>query len=230
MRCPTLAMRPPTCTSALYPTRVFPPSASESSMAASPRTKPGAPVPSTAMRYLFGGSRSDRRTLPSKVPLIGPTPTFMVALYSPGAISSSFSHPGIAFASVAGSWKASQTRCRGAGISAEPSIFMSSSSSLEGTDRGVHARDAFLDRLETRGVREADVGVRPEIDAGDRRDARLVQQEGAHIGGPPEHAALGALAEQSGHVRKRVEGALGHPAAKARHGVEPRDTRAPPAI
>src|SRR5262249_21383520 len=48
IRCPTLAMSPPICTSALYLTRV-PASAGSSSMRASPRTNPGPPLPSMAI-------------------------------------------------------------------------------------------------------------------------------------------------------------------------------------
>src|SRR5262245_46274949 len=113
------------------------------------------------MRYRSGGSRSLRRTLPSNVPLMGPTPTFIVALYSPGPIASSPSQPGIAFDSVAGSRNASQTRWRGTGMSVEPSIFMASPA-RERAHSGIHSRHALLDGLETGGIRQANVLVRSE--------------------------------------------------------------------
>src|SRR5687768_6876675 len=153
-------------------------------MPASPRTKPGPPVPSTAIRYLFGGSRSKRRTLPSNVPLIGPTPTLSVALYSPGPTASSFSQPGSACSRTVGSRNASQTFWRGTGISFEPSIFMAPSS-LQGPDGCVHAREPCGDQLEARRVRQANMRVRPEVDARHRGDARLVEEERTHVGRAP---------------------------------------------
>src|SRR5262249_33654969 len=81
MRWPTPAMRPPTWTSALYVTRV-PPSMSDSVMTVSPRTKPGPPLPSTAMRYDSGAFWSASRTLPSNVPLMAAMPIFITALNS----------------------------------------------------------------------------------------------------------------------------------------------------
>src|SRR5439155_21310532 len=47
--CPTPAMSPPICTSALYATCV-PPAASDNVITVSPRTKPGPPLPSTLSR------------------------------------------------------------------------------------------------------------------------------------------------------------------------------------
>src|SRR5207253_3773007 len=93
-------------------------------MRVSPRMKPGPPVPSTIILYESGACLSVSLTLPSKVPFTPPTPTFIVALYSSGAIASSFSQPGMAFLSCLGSWNASQTFLRGAGTSYVPSSFM----------------------------------------------------------------------------------------------------------
>src|SRR5580765_7815460 len=181
------------------------------------------------MRYLFGGSRSDSRTLPSKVPLIGPTPTFSVALYSPGPSASSFSQPGIAFSSTAGSRKASQTCWRATGISLEPSIFMAPSA-LQRPDGRVHAGQPRLDGLAAGGVGEADVRVGAKVDARHGGNARLVQEERAHVGGAPQHPALRSLAKESGNVRERVERALGHHAVDPRHGVERGDDDVPAPI
>src|SRR5262249_53046157 len=123
IRWPTPAMSPPTWTSALYATRV-PPSMSDRVIRVSERTNPGPPLPSAARRYDSVGFLSWSLTLPSKVPLTAATPILSVALYSSGATSSSFSQPGIAFWSTAGSRNASQTFWRGALTSYEPSNFL----------------------------------------------------------------------------------------------------------
>src|SRR3979409_2808607 len=83
-------------------------------------------------------------------------PTFMVALYSFGPMASSFSQPGKACARILGSRKAAHTFSRGAGMSAEPSIFIST---LERADGGGHPSQPFLDGVEPRRVREAGVGI-----------------------------------------------------------------------
>src|SRR4029453_4155268 len=151
-------------------------------------------------------------TRPSKVPLMAATPTFMTALYSPGPVSSSPSHPGMALARVFGSRKAAQTFSWGAGMSYEPSIFMGSlvggGSALERADGGVHAPHAFADGLDPGGVGDAGVGVGAEVLAGDAGDARLFEEERADVHRSLEDTALPALPEETRDVGEGVEGAL----------------------
>ena len=122
----------------------------------------------------FHGCKSARAFAQAFVPLIAATPIFMVALYSFGPIASSFSQPGKACARILGSRKAAHTFSRGAGMSAEPSIFMSA---LERANGGGHPSQPFRDGVEARRVREPDVSVGAEVHPGHRRDARLIQQE-----------------------------------------------------
>src|SRR2546430_3277467 len=81
-------------------------------------------------------------------------PTFIVALYSSGATASSFSQPGMAFFSFAGSRNASHTVWRAAGTSYEPSSFMPRVSFVRRDGRGLesyhgHGRCSLPRRVET---------------------------------------------------------------------------------
>src|SRR5262250_381606 len=146
------------------------------------------------------------------------TPTFTFALYSPGPISSNPSHPGSVRARMAGSRNAFHTRSSGAGMSFEPPY------------RRRHAAHAFLDGLEPGSIGQADVGIRAEVDAGYGGDARLVEQEGAHVARAFEDTALPALAEERRDVREHIEGALGHHAGDTGDGVEGAYDEPPPSI
>src|SRR5262245_1828806 len=228
-------MSPPTWTSAAYETRV-PPSMSLRVMTVPPRTKPGPPVPSTAMRYESGGCLSESFTLPSNVPFTAATPIFIVALYSSSPVASSRSQPGMAWRSMSGSRKASQTFWRGTGMSCEPSSFMARSllvarRSAQAADGRLHAAQTLVDEVGARRVREPHVGVGAEVDARDHRHSRLLQQKGRHVDRAAHGVAVRRDAtEQAGHVGERVERALRHDAAHAGNGIEAIDDEPAPAV
>ena len=125
-RAPSCAILPPTCAFTSYESSVPVPS-SASRTSAPPFANPATPpCPSPPIRYDVGGFKSVSCTLPLNRAAIGPIFTEAVAFISCSPVISRLSQPGMHAFKIAGSFSASQTFWRGAGMRRSPVISMGS--------------------------------------------------------------------------------------------------------